>query len=141
MKDLIRTVVVDPHPESRDALRRLLGSIGAFWVAEVLETYRESPARIDAINPDLTIVVLDHDPQCAIESIAALTQANPRAIVLPASRTSDSSLILLRDPIRERVSFSLCPANRPSFSRSPAGCSGTAAIPSRTLREIAASSR
>lgn len=94
MKDLIRTVVVDPHPESRGQVKRLLGSIGSFWVAEVLETYRESPARIEAISPELIVVVLDHDPQEAIDAIAAVTQANPRAIILPASRNCDSGLIL-----------------------------------------------
>ena len=62
MKDLIRIVLVDPNEESRDALRRLLRTIGSIWVAEVLESYREAAARIAAIAPDLTIVVLDHDP-------------------------------------------------------------------------------
>ncbi len=94
MKDLIRIVLIDPNAESRDVLRRLLGQIGSYWVAEVLESYREAAARIPAINPDLTIIVLDHEPQQAIEVIGAVTQANPRATVLPASRNSDSTLIL-----------------------------------------------
>ncbi len=37
MKDVIRIVLIDPNEESRDALQRLLGTIGSFWVAEVLE--------------------------------------------------------------------------------------------------------
>ena len=94
MKDLIRIVLIDPNAESRDVLRRLLGTIGTFWVAEVLESYRDAAARIGTINPDLTIVSLDHDPQQAIEVIGAVTQANPRATVLPASKISDSTLIL-----------------------------------------------
>ena len=79
MKDLIRIVLIDPNGESRDALRRLLGTIGAFWVAEVLESYRDAAARVGAIAPDLTIVVLDHDPQQAIELVGAVTHANPQA--------------------------------------------------------------
>ncbi len=112
MKDLIRTVVVDPHPESRAEVKRLLGSIGSFWVAEVLETYRESPARIEAISPDLIVVVLDHDPQQAIDAIAAVTQANPRAIILPASRNCDSGLILraIRAGAREFLTLPAEPA-------------------------------
>jgi pilus assembly protein CpaE len=94
MKDLIRIVLIDPNPESRDALRRLLGTIGTFWVAEVLDTYREAAARVAAITPDLIVVALDHDAQQGIELIGAVTQANPHATVLPASRSSDSSLIL-----------------------------------------------
>ncbi len=112
MKDLIRTVVIDPHPESRIAIKQLLGSIGTFWVAEVLETYRDSRARIEAINPDLTIVVLDHDAQQAVDAIAAVTQANPRAIILPASRNCDSALILraIRAGAREFLTLPAEPA-------------------------------
>ncbi|MHB1557629.1 MAG: AAA family ATPase [Isosphaeraceae bacterium] len=112
MKDLIRTVVVDPHPESRAEVKRILSSVGSFWVAEVLETYRESPARIEAISPDLTVVVLDHDPQQAIDAIAAVIQANPRAIVLPASRNCDSGLILraIRAGAREFLTLPAEPA-------------------------------
>lgn len=112
MKDLIRTVVVDPHPESRAEVKRLLGSIGSFWVIEVLETYRESPARIEAISPDLIVVVLDHDPQQAIDAIVAVTQANPRAIILPASRNCDSGLILraIRAGAREFLTLPAEPA-------------------------------
>src|SRR6185437_2090657 len=103
MKDLIRIILIDPNGESRDALRRLLGTIGSFWVAEVLESYRDAAPRVGAIAPDLTIVGLDHDPQQAIELIGAVTHANPQATILPASRTSDSALILraLRAGARE----------------------------------------
>ncbi len=38
--------------------------------------------------------MLDHEPQQAIEVIGSVTQANPRATILPASRNSDSTLIL-----------------------------------------------
>ena len=94
MKDLIRIVLIDPNGESRDALRRLLGTIGGFWVAEVLESYRGAAARVGEIAPDLTIVALDHDPQQAIDLIAEVTKANPRSAVVPASRSTDSTLIL-----------------------------------------------
>jgi pilus assembly protein CpaE len=112
MKDLIRIVVIDPNGESRDALRRLVGAIEGFWVAEVLESYRGAAARVGEIAPDLTIVGLDHDPQQAIEVIAAATQANPQAAVLPASRGSDSTLILraIRSGAREFLTLPAEPA-------------------------------
>ena len=112
MKDLIRIVLVDPNEESRDALRRLLGTIGTFWVAEVLESYRDAAARVGEIAPDLTIVGLDHDPQQAIELIGAVTHANPQATILPASRTSDSALILraIRAGAREFLTLPAEPA-------------------------------
>jgi pilus assembly protein CpaE len=112
MKDLIRIVVIDPNGESRDALRRLVGAIEGFWVAEVLESYRGAAARVGEIAPDLTVVGLDHDPQQAIELIAAVTQANPQAAVLPASRGSDSVLILraIRSGAREFLTLPAEPA-------------------------------
>jgi pilus assembly protein CpaE len=94
MKDLIRIVLIEPNGESRETLRRLLGTIGGFWVAEALESYQGAATRIGEIAPDLTIIALDHDPQPAIELIGAVTKANPHAAVLPASRNSDSALIL-----------------------------------------------
>jgi pilus assembly protein CpaE len=94
MKDVIRIVLVDPTEESRDALLRLLKTIGTIWIAEVFNTYAEASTRIAGIAPDVTIVALDHDPSRAVELIGALTQADPPATVLPASRSSDSALIL-----------------------------------------------
>lgn len=112
MKDLIRIVLIDPNGESRDALRRLTGAIDGFWVAEVLETYRGAAARVGQVAPDLTIVALDHDPQQAVELIGAVTQANPRAAVLPASGGSDSALILraIRAGAREFLTLPAEPA-------------------------------
>jgi pilus assembly protein CpaE len=112
MKDLIRIVLIDPNGESRDALRRLLGTIGGFWVAEVLETYRGVAAHVGEIAPDLIIVALDADPQQAIDLIGAVTKAHPQAAVLPASRSSDSALILraVRAGAREFLTLPAQPA-------------------------------
>ncbi len=94
MRDVIRVVLVDPNEESRDALRRLLAGIGAIWVVEVFDTYQDLVTRIGTIDPDMTIVTLDHDANAAIELIRSLTQLDPDRVVLPASRTCDSALIL-----------------------------------------------
>ncbi len=112
MKDLIRIVVIDPNGESRDALRRLLGTIGGLWVAEVLDTYQGAAARVVEIVPDLTIVALDADPHQAVEVIGAVTRANPQAAVLPASRSTDSALILraIRSGAREFLTLPAQPA-------------------------------
>ncbi len=94
MKDLIRIVLIDPSAESREAMRRLLGTIGGFWVAEVLDIYRGADSRVAQVAPDLIIVALDPDPQQAVDLIATIARALPDAAVLPASRGSDSALIL-----------------------------------------------
>ena len=112
MREMIRVVLVDPHEESRDALRRLLAGIGTIWVVEVITTYQVPAERIGAINPDLTIVGLDHDANPAIELIGSLSQAGTGPIVLPASRTCDSALILraIRAGAREFLTLPIDPA-------------------------------
>jgi pilus assembly protein CpaE len=112
MKDLIRIVLIDPNGESRDALRRLLGTIGGFWVAEVLESYRGAAARVGEVAPDLAIVSLDQDPAQAIEVIGAVAKASPQVAVLPASRSRDSALILgaVRAGAREFLTLPTEPA-------------------------------
>src|SRR5689334_6685657 len=112
MQDLTRIVLIDPNGESRDALRRLLGTIGGFWVAEVLDHYRGAAARVGEVNPDLAVVALDHDPQQAIELIGALAKASPQVAVLPASRSRDSALILgaVRAGAREFLTLPAEPA-------------------------------
>jgi pilus assembly protein CpaE len=112
MKELIRVVLVDPNEESRNALRRLLGAIGTIWVAEVFDSYAGLASRIVPLNPDLTIVALDHDANPAVELIQTLTEAAPGTVILPASRASDSALILraVRAGAREFLTLPAEPA-------------------------------
>jgi len=94
MKDLIRVVLVDPSEESRNALQRLLRGIGSLWLSEVVNCYQDAATRAGEIVADVTLVVLDHDPNQAFELVQKLAQSNPGTVVLPASRNSDSNLIL-----------------------------------------------
>lgn len=111
MKELTRILVIDPNRESRDALRRVLATIEGFWVAEVLEIYQGAATRVIELAPELTIIHLDPDPQQALDLIATVTRTDPKAVVLPASRATDSSLILraVRAGARE---FLTLPAQR-----------------------------
>ena len=94
MKDVIRVVLVDPNEESREAFRRLLGGMSVIWLTEVFTSYQNLGVRVKEIGAHLTIVTLDHDPDQAIELIQAMSQADPNVVILPASQTSDSTLIL-----------------------------------------------
>ena len=122
MKDLIRIVLVDPNEESRTALQRLLGGITAIWLSEVLTSYQEAVGPRQEIVAHVTIVVLDHDPNQAVELIQKLTQANPDAIVLPASRGADSGLILkaIRAGAREFLPLPAEPAERARYHHAAA---------------------
>jgi len=94
MRDVIRGVLVDPNEESRQALQQLLGSMGSVWIVEVLSSYKVAASRIVEIAPDLCLVALDSEPGQAVELIASMVQALPNAVVLPASASCDSTLIL-----------------------------------------------
>jgi pilus assembly protein CpaE len=112
MKDLTRIVLVDPLEESRTALQRLLGGITTVWLSEVLSSYQEATARAAELAAHLTIVVLDHDSNQAADLIQRLAAGHPEAVVLPASRSSDSGLILkaIRAGAREFLTLPAEPA-------------------------------
>ena len=94
MRDVIRVILVDPNDESRQTLQRLLGSMSSVWIAEVFPSYQIATSRIVEIAPDLCLVALDAAPSQAVELITGLAQALPEAVVLPASESCDSTLIL-----------------------------------------------
>jgi pilus assembly protein CpaE len=112
MKDVIRIVLVDPVEESRTCLQRLLGGITSVWLSEVLSSYEEAMNRAKEIVAHITIVVLDHDTNQSVELIQKLNHIDAAAIVLPASRSSDSGLILkaIRAGAREFLTLPVEPA-------------------------------
>jgi pilus assembly protein CpaE len=112
MKDLIRIVAVEPHEESRALLHRTLRGMTEFWVAEIFGSYQEASQRAGELGAEVNIVALDHDPNRAFELIATLIAANPNSVVLPASRSTDSAIILrsLRAGAREFLTLPIEPA-------------------------------
>jgi pilus assembly protein CpaE len=112
MKDVTRVVLVDPLEESRTSLQRLLGGVTTVWLSEVLMSYQEAAARAGDLAAQLTIVVLDHDSNQAVDLIQKLVAGQPDAIVLPASRSADSGLILkaIRAGAREFLTLPAEPA-------------------------------
>src|SRR5581483_8398101 len=112
MKDVIRTVLVDPNQETSGELRRSLGTIEGLWVAEVFDSYQRAAARVVGTTPDAVIVVLDPEPGQAIELVGTLARSLPGTVVLPASWGSDSTLILraIRAGAREFLPLPIQPA-------------------------------
>ena len=71
----------------------------------------------------MTIVVLDHDPNQAIELIQKLTQSNPAPIVLPASRCRRQRADPQGDPRRSTRVSAAAGRSRPSCSNDLAAAS------------------
>jgi pilus assembly protein CpaE len=112
MTDVIRSILVDPNRESRDSLQRILGGVTSIWLSDVVNDYQEAGRRASEIGAHLTIVNLDHDSVQAIELIHQITSTTPGAVLLPASRSSDSGLILkaIRAGAREFLTLPVEPA-------------------------------
>ncbi|MDR3620910.1 MAG: AAA family ATPase [Paludisphaera borealis] len=94
MKDVIRVVLIDPSEPSRTSLQRLVQGVASLWTAEVLTTCQGMAGRVAEINPDLCVIGLDAAPAQALELIAQIHATAPSVVVLPASATADSALIL-----------------------------------------------
>ena len=112
MKDLIRIVLVDPNEESSGGLRQFLGTIDRIWIAEVLDAYAGAAPRVIGMAPDVIVVVLDPEPGQAVDLVATLTRSLPGTAVLPASWSSDGTLILraIRAGAREFLTLPTQPA-------------------------------
>jgi pilus assembly protein CpaE len=112
MKDVIRVVLVDPSEPSRTSLQRLVQGVASLWTAEVLTSCQGMAGRIAEINPDLCVIGLDADPAQALELIARIHATAPSVVVLPASVTADSGLILkaVRAGAREFLTLPAEPA-------------------------------
>ena len=107
MKDPIRVFLIDPVGESRRALQKVFGAIDALRVVGECETYQGAAKRVAENAPDLVVVAIDDDPEQAVSLIQTIAQNYPKAVVLPASRSLDSSIILrvIRSGAREFLSL------------------------------------
>jgi pilus assembly protein CpaE len=94
MKDAIRVILVDPTDDSRLTLLRVISGVSELWLAEVCGAYQGAARRVAEINPDLTIVVMDSNPEQAFNLIQSIIQECPNVVVLPASKHHDTSVIL-----------------------------------------------
>jgi pilus assembly protein CpaE len=103
MKDLVRIILVDPGEESRGASHRVLRGMPELWLAETFSSYQDAAQRAGECGAQVTVVAIDHEPNQAIDLIGRLIAAKPEAVILPASRHTESSVILrcLRAGARE----------------------------------------
>ena len=111
-REVIRVVLIDPDESSRASLQGLVQGVSTLWTAEVLAVCHGMAPRVAEIKPDLCVIGLDADPARAIELIAQIHATAPDVVVLPASVTTDSALILkaVRAGAREFLTLPSDPA-------------------------------
>lgn len=88
-----RALIIDPSAASRAAIEAALAG-GPLSIAAVCPSYAEAPGSVATSRCDLALVVLDPDPEPALEAIRALRSAVPQVAVLPVSRSRDGEMIL-----------------------------------------------
>ena len=108
MKDPTRTLLIDPDPRSRGAIRRALVESGRASVVAEAMTY-DRPAAAS----EMVVVNLDTDIEAAIRLVQGIAATEPRPAVLAASASRDGGLLLraIRAGAREFLMLPADPAD------------------------------
>ena len=109
MKSVIRLAIVDPSDASRAALKQLLLSIDAVWLEAECSQYDEFADIAMQTQPDIALIVLDSDPDAALEVVTQIAQDLPSCNPLVVSASQEGSLILkaMRNGAKEFLSYPL----------------------------------
>lgn len=81
MRDKLRVLLIDEHPERARALGTTLEAAGCRVVAQLVGRV-DLHAAVDACQPDLIIVDMDSPDRDTLEDMARITSERPRPIVM-----------------------------------------------------------
>lgn len=103
MKNVVRLATVDPHEDSRNALKNMLLGIDAVWLEAECSRYEFFLDVVQQTQPDIALVSLDADPEKGLNLIAEISTELPSCSVLVVSSSQEGSLILraMRNGARE----------------------------------------
>ncbi|MBC8289374.1 MAG: AAA family ATPase [Planctomycetes bacterium] len=109
MKSVIRLAIVDPNDATRAALKQLLLSIDAVWLEAECSQYDEFAEMAMQTQPDIALIVLDADPDAALQVVTQIAQDLPSCNPLVVSGSQEGSLILkaMRNGAKEFLSYPL----------------------------------
>jgi pilus assembly protein CpaE len=94
MSNVLRLALVDPNDATRDALKKMLLGMDSVWLEAECSRYEFFSDVVTQTHPDIGLVAIDHDPNKALELVAALNDASPECCVLVVSSSTDGTLIL-----------------------------------------------
>lgn len=109
MKTVVRLALVDPHENTRNALKNLLVGIETVWLEAECSKYEFFTDVVMQTQPDIALISLDADPTKGLGLISRITQEVPTCSVLVISSSSEGSLILqaMRNGAKEFLSLPL----------------------------------
>jgi pilus assembly protein CpaE len=94
MKTVVRLALVDPHENTRNALKNLLVGIESVWLEAECSKYEFFSDVVMQTQPDIALISLDSDPARALALITRVSQDVPTCAVLVISSSTEGSLIL-----------------------------------------------
>jgi len=94
MSNVLRLAIVDPSDASRDTLKSMMLGMDMIWLEAECSRYEFFSDVVSQTNPDIGLVVMDPNPDKALELVAALGKASPDCAVLVVSSSNDGNLIL-----------------------------------------------
>jgi len=94
MSNVLRLTIVDPVDATRDALKATLLSLDMVWLEAECSRYEFFSDVVSQTHPDVGIVLLDHNPEKALQLVEQLHAESPECSVVVISSSTDGNLIL-----------------------------------------------
>jgi pilus assembly protein CpaE len=109
MKSVVRLAIVDPGDSTRGSLKNLLLGIDMVWLEAECSRYEFFVDVVMQTQPDIALVMLDSEPQKALDLVAQVSQQVPSCSVLVVSSSQEGSLILqaMRNGAKEFLGYPL----------------------------------
>ena len=77
MSNVLRLTIVDPVDATRDALKATLLSLDMVWLEAECSRYEFFSDVVSQTHPDVGIVLLDHNPEKALQLVEQLGNRRP----------------------------------------------------------------
>ncbi|MBN1589895.1 MAG: AAA family ATPase [Pirellulales bacterium] len=94
MSNVLRLALVDPNDTTRDTLKKILLGMDTVWLEAECSRYEFFADVVTQTHPDIGLVVLDNNPDKALDLVRSLGEICPECSVLVVSSSSDGNLIL-----------------------------------------------
>jgi pilus assembly protein CpaE len=94
MSNVLRLAIVDPDDSSRDMLKAILMDMEIIWLEAEASRYEFFADVVGQTKPDVGLVVIDSDPEKALELVSRMGDESPDCSVLVVSSSNDGDLIL-----------------------------------------------
>ena len=94
MVNVLRIAVVDPNESTREHLKKVLLGLNMVWLEADCSRYEFFTDVVEQTKPDIGIIVLDSNPERAIQLVAEIAKKAPECSLLVSSGSADGQLIL-----------------------------------------------